>query len=83
MKRRSQEDGMNPPSASMPAAVRRIARKTRAGAPSRGFAGPGHTAVEVVRADALAETSPFVLRHLRKRSVACAGAKKPILRHLG
>jgi quercetin 2,3-dioxygenase len=41
--------------------TRRIARKTRASAPAPGFAGPGHTAVEVVRADALAETSPFVL----------------------
>jgi quercetin 2,3-dioxygenase len=45
----------------MPAVARRIARKTRAGAPAAGFAGPGHTAVEVVRADALAETNPFVM----------------------
>ncbi|MEL1266342.1 pirin family protein [Pseudoxanthomonas putridarboris] len=40
---------------------RPIARKTRAGAPAPGFAGPGHTAMEVVRPDALARTDPFVL----------------------
>jgi redox-sensitive bicupin YhaK (pirin superfamily) len=42
-------------------ATRRIGRITHASAPAPGFAGLGHTAVEVVRADALAETNPFVL----------------------
>lgn len=43
------------------AVERRVARVERAGAPEPGFAGPGHTAVAVVRANRLAETNPFVL----------------------
>lgn len=40
---------------------RRVTRKTLAGAPAPGFAGPGHTAVEVVASTALADTDPFVI----------------------
>jgi hypothetical protein len=40
---------------------RTIARKTRAGAPTPAFAGPGHTAAEILRPDRLAETDPFVM----------------------
>ena len=40
---------------------RRIARRTRAGSPEQGFAGPGHTAVEVFNSSALARTDPFVM----------------------
>jgi redox-sensitive bicupin YhaK (pirin superfamily) len=36
-------------------------RRRRLGAPRAGFAGPGHTAVEVIASDALVETDPFVL----------------------
>lgn len=40
---------------------RRVTLKTLAGAPAPGFAGPGHTAVEVVAPTALADTDPFVI----------------------
>jgi hypothetical protein len=40
---------------------RQIVRKSRAGPKTAGFAGPGHIAVEVVAADALLQTNPFVL----------------------
>lgn len=39
----------------------RITRKTRASAPHDGFAGPGHTAVEVFGPKALKATDPFVM----------------------
>lgn len=42
-------------------AERRIARKTRVGPHTRGFAGPGHTAVEVFGPHRLVETDPFVM----------------------
>lgn len=40
---------------------RRIARAVTLAPPAPGFAGPGHTAVEVLRPDALRESDPFVL----------------------
>lgn len=42
-------------------APRTLARRRRLGSPTPGFAGPGHTAVEVIAPSALAETDPFVL----------------------
>lgn len=39
----------------------KLVRRGRLGAPQPGFAGPGHTAVEVIAPDALVETDPFVL----------------------
>ena len=39
----------------------RITRKTTASAPAPGFAGPGHTAIEVFRSDRFDLTNPFVL----------------------
>jgi redox-sensitive bicupin YhaK (pirin superfamily) len=42
-------------------AERRITRKTRVGPRTRGFAGPGHTAVEIFGPQQLAATDPFVL----------------------
>ncbi len=50
---------MSPTKRNLP--ERRIARKTRLGAAKPAFAGPGHTAVQVVGADRLSETDPFVL----------------------
>lgn len=41
--------------------VRSIASRRRLAAPSPGFAGPGHSAVEVIASDALETTDPFVL----------------------
>jgi len=40
---------------------RQLARTVTLGAPEPGFAGPGHTAVEVFSSDRLEETDPFVL----------------------
>ncbi len=40
---------------------RTLARRRRLAAPSMGFLGPGHTAIEVIRPDRLAESDPFVL----------------------
>jgi quercetin 2,3-dioxygenase len=40
---------------------RRVSRLTRTDPPKPAFAGPGHTAVEVVRADDLERSDPFVL----------------------
>ncbi len=41
--------------------LRKLSRRRRLGPPAPGFAGPGHTAIEVVTPDALRETDPFVL----------------------
>ncbi|MBN8609685.1 MAG: pirin family protein [Deltaproteobacteria bacterium] len=40
---------------------RTLARRRRLPAPSEGFLGPGHTAIEVIRPDALHLSDPFVL----------------------
>lgn len=40
---------------------RNLAWRRELGAPRPGFAGPGHTAIEVITPDALTETDPFVL----------------------
>ena len=41
--------------------LRSIARRRRLGPPEPGFAGSGHTAIEVIRPDDLEATDPFVL----------------------
>jgi len=40
---------------------RKLVRRRNVGTPEPGFAGPGHTAIEVVAPDDLAATDPFVL----------------------
>ena len=41
--------------------LRKLGRRRRLGAPEAGFAGPGHTAVEVVTPDAFPDNDPFIL----------------------
>jgi redox-sensitive bicupin YhaK (pirin superfamily) len=41
--------------------LRKLGRRRPLGAPEPGFAGPGHTAIEVVTSEALAASDPFVL----------------------
>jgi redox-sensitive bicupin YhaK (pirin superfamily) len=52
---------MNNESTSTLRIERSLLKRRRLGAPKAGFAGPGHTAVEVITSDALTETDPFVL----------------------
>jgi redox-sensitive bicupin YhaK (pirin superfamily) len=55
------EVSMNPEITSSTKEVRSRLRRRRLGAEKPGFAGAGHTAIEVIGSDALPESDPFVL----------------------
>src|SRR6185369_6215514 len=55
------EQPSHPASTTARVVARRLERRARTAPPAQGFAGPGHTAVEVVRPSALAQSDPFVL----------------------